>query len=99
MDLLDLAGGCAEGDRARHVGVVAGEPGAEVELDHVALLQQAVAGLVVRLGGVLAEGDDRVERQPVGALVQHQRLELPGDLLLADPDREGLQDARRTPRR
>ena len=78
---LQLGRRRAERDRARHVGVVAAEQRAEVHLDHVALFEQPVRGLVVRLGGVLAERHDRVERRArrrrrAGSSV----LQLPGDL-------------------
>ena len=59
VDLLQLRGGLAERDRARHVGVVATVQGAEVHLDDVAFLEGAVPRLVVRLGRVLTEGHDR----------------------------------------
>ena len=51
-------------------------------------------GLMVGLGGVLAERHDRVERQPVRALVAHRALELPRHLLFGHPDREPVQRPR-----
>ncbi len=38
---LSSVGGLAEGDGASHVGVVAAEQRAEVQLDHVALLERS----------------------------------------------------------
>ena len=58
----------AEGHGPGHVGVVAVDHRAEVHLDHVAFGERAVTRMVVRLGGVLAEGDDRLERECVGAV-------------------------------
>ena len=57
VDLPELGGGLAEGDRARHVGVVAAEQRAEVQLDDVALLE----GAVVRARG---EARPRSRRTP-----------------------------------
>ena len=51
----------AEGDRTRHVGVVAVPARPEIELHHVALLEEAVARRVVRLG------DRDPGPRPVGA--------------------------------
>src|SRR6266511_4268001 len=74
--------GAAEHHRAGHVGAVALDHRAEVEDDQVAAAQRPLARAVVRLGAVLAEGDDRVERRAVAAVAAHADLELPGDLAL-----------------
>src|SRR6266511_1197202 len=55
--------GPPEHHRPGHVRAVAVDARAEVELDQVAASQRAVAGPVMRLGRLLAEGHDRVEGQ------------------------------------
>src|SRR5580765_151710 len=92
MDRAELGRGRPERDRPRHVGVVAGGERPEVELDDVAFREGPVGRLVVRLGRVLSEGPDRIEREPIGALVLHRRLELARDLLLGHTDGEPIQD-------
>lgn len=59
VDALFVVAGFADVDRARGVGAVAVLEAAEVEDDHVAPLDDAVADLVVRVGSVGARGDDR----------------------------------------
>ena len=92
VHLLELGGGFAERHGPRHVGVIAAVQRAEIQLDDVAFVEQAVSGLVVRLGGVLAEGHDRLEAEAVGAVTMQQVLELTGHGQLGHADREGLED-------
>ena len=70
---------------ARHVGVVAAHQGAEVDLDEIAGRQDGVGRPMVRDRGVGAGRHDGLERHPVGAVVQHQRLELAAHLALGAP--------------
>ena len=58
-DLALLGGRFADVDRARRVRAVAVLEAAEVEHDHVAVLDRAVAGLVVRVGAVGARSPRR----------------------------------------
>ena len=62
--------------------MIAGDQRAEVDLDEVAGGQHRVGRAVVRDRRVGARRDDGLERHPVGAVVEHQRLELAADLLL-----------------
>ena len=91
MDLLQLDRRLPERDRAGHVGVVAVDERPHVELDHVALLQDAMARLVMGLGSVLAEGHDRIESEPIRTRLEHQALELPSDPSLRDTESEPVQ--------
>ncbi len=92
VDLPQLGRRRAERDRAGHVGVIAAVEAREVHLDHVALFQHPVRGMVMRLGGLLAERHDRLERQPVRAGATQCVLQLQGDLSLGHADREPFQD-------
>jgi hypothetical protein len=65
--------------------VVALHQGAEVELDDVATAELARGGRVMRLGGVLTERGDGVERQPVAAGLAHRELQLDGQVALGHP--------------
>ena len=51
-----------------------------------------MAGTVVRLGRVLAEADDRVERQAVRAVALHRELSAAAGLPLGRLDDEEIQD-------
>ena len=89
LDDLEDAGQLALGVRvdaegARHVGAVALEGGAEVDDDGVAAGDAPAARVVVRLGRVLAGGDDRLEGGALGAAAAHRRIELEGEVLLGD---------------
>ena len=46
----------------------------------------------MRLGRALAEGHDRIEREPVRPCIEHQALELPGDPPFRDTEGESIQD-------
>ena len=88
-DVVDLAGevvGLAHDDGAGHVRVEGAGVGAEVHDDEVAAAQDAVAGGVVRLGGVGAGGDDGVEGGALGAEAAHAVLEVGGDVPLGAAD-------------
>src|SRR5207342_3593278 len=76
-----LRGRLADVDGARRVRAVPVLGAAEVEHDHVALLDDAIALLVVRVRAVRARGDDReLDR---GVAVRLQELgQLSGDLRL-----------------
>ena len=78
-----------EDDGARHVGVVAVDRGAEVELQEVAVAQHGRVGPVVRDRRVGAGGHDRLERRRLGAEREHPRVELAAHLPLgaAGPQR------------
>src|SRR6478736_8578520 len=62
VHLLELCRGLTERDRAGHVGVIALDERTEIELDHVALLEHTMPGLVMGLGRVLTDSHDRIER-------------------------------------
>ena len=79
MDLAFLVGGFSHVDGARGVGAVAVLQAAEVEDDHVAVLDRAVAGLVVRVGAVRPGADDG-EVDLRMAMVDEQGGEIGGDL-------------------
>ena len=81
-DLVDLAllvGRLADVDRARGVRAVAVLEAAEVEDDHVAVLDHPLAGLVVRVGAVGSGADDGEVDLRVAVLAQ-QRGEVGGDV-------------------
>ena len=71
-----------EDDGAGHVGVVAVDGRAEVELEEVAVAQLGGVGPVVRDRRVGAGGDDRLEGRRLRAERQHPGVELPADLQL-----------------
>ena len=93
VDLPQLGGRGAERDRPGHVGVVALDARAEVELDDVALLEHAVPRVVVRLGGVLPERDDRIEGEVVAPLLEQQALQVARQVSLAHPHAHDVEDA------
>ena len=64
VDLPLPVGGVPEDDGAGHVGVVAVDGRAEVELEEVAVAQHGRVGPVVRDRRVGAGGHDRLERRP-----------------------------------
>src|SRR5580658_4990817 len=77
-----------------HVGAVALERGAEVDDHRVSPVDAPGARVVVRLGRVLAGGDDRLEGRALGPAAPHCRVELQGEVLLGDPlahEREHLE--------
>ena len=76
IDVVLPLRGLAQHERPGHVGVVAGDQRAEVDLHEVARRQFGVGGPVMRDRGVRSRRDDRLERHPVGAVVKHQRLEV-----------------------
>ena len=67
---------------AGHVGVVAADQRAEVDLDEVARRQHCVGRPVVRDRRVGPGRHDGLERHAVGAVVEHQRLEFAAYLFL-----------------
>ena len=88
--------GPAQHDGARAVGVVAVDARAEVGLHQVAGLQDAIGGAVVRDRGVRAGREDRLERDGLGAELEHPPLQVAGDLRLgASLERPGQQALQR----
>ena len=85
VDLPLPVRGVAQDDGAGHVGVVAVDGRAEVELQEVAVAQHGGVGPVVRDGGVGAGGDDRLEGRRLGTQRQHAGVELAADLQLGAP--------------
>ena len=77
---------------------VAADDGARVDDDRVAGLDLAVARAVVRQRRVRAAGDDRLEREPLAAVLAEELLEPPRELALRPPDEallgEGLRRRR-----
>ena len=67
---------------ASHVGVIAAHQGAEVDLHEIAVGQHRVGGPVVRDRRVRTGRHDGFERHAVGAMIEHQRLELAAYLFL-----------------
>ena len=97
-DLVDLAllvGRLADVDRAGRVRAVAVLEAAEVEHDHVAVLDRPLAGLVVRVGAVRARADDGEVDLRVAVLAQ-QLGEIGGDLGLACGRRSGPRGSPRS---
>src|SRR5262245_177502 len=82
VDLPLALGGRPEHHGPGHVRAVAVHPRAEVQLDQIAGAQRPLARAVVRLGRLLAEGDDRVEGERLGAAAAHPDLQVDGDLEL-----------------
>ena len=90
-DLVHLAllvGGLADVDRAARVGAVAVLEAAEVEDDHVALLDRPVARLVVRVGAVRPRADDGEVDLRV-AVREEQRGQVGRHLVLGAARRSG----------
>ncbi len=77
---------------ARHVGVVAADLRPEVEFHEVALRKDRAGRSMVRDRRIGTGGDDRLEGDAVGAVLEHAPFEVAGDLLLGSP---GTQTARR----
>ncbi len=67
---------------AGHVGVVSAHQRTEVDLDEVTRRQHRVGRPVVRDRRVGAGRHDGLERHPVGAVIEHQRLEFAAHLFL-----------------
>src|SRR5690606_24389032 len=84
VDAALLVGGLPDVHGAGGVGAVAVLQAAEVEDDHVAVGDDAVAGLVVRVGAVGAGGDDGEVHAGV-PVPQQQRGEVGGDVGLPAP--------------
>src|SRR6266540_4542664 len=76
-------------ERARAIGAVAADRAAGVDDDGRLGRDLPVAGMGMRHRAVLAGGDDRRERGPVGAELVEELLEPPGELALR-PAREPL---------
>jgi len=87
-------GGRPADQGAGHVRVVAGHPRPEVELDQVPSLQHPVGRLMVGDGGMRAEGDDAVERSPLGARRPHGVHQEPRDLAFSAPRAQLAEDGR-----
>ena len=75
-------GGLAQDEGAGHVGVIAADQRAEVDLDEVAGRKHRLGGPVMRDRRIRPAGHDRLERHAVGAVLEHQRLELAAHLEL-----------------
>ena len=84
VDLALLGTRLAHAHGARHVGVVVVVQGAVVHDDHVALFDDALTGLGVRVGAVGAGGDDGAKREAVCPVREHVVLELDANLLLGE---------------
>ena len=81
--LIDLAlpiGGLAQHKRPGHVGVIAADQGTEVDLDEVAGGQHRIGGPVMRDRRIRPAGHDRLERDAVGAVVEHQGFQFAAHL-------------------
>ena len=96
----------AEHEGAGHVGVVAADQRTEVDLDEVTRRQHRVGRPVMRDRRVGAGRHDGLERRSVGAVLEHQRLQLAADLPLGaarpqaaagSPARPGRRRRPRTP--
>ena len=91
---LELVRQRAGGEGARAVGVVAVDHRAGVDHDRLAGLDRAVGRPRVRLGGVRARGDDRLEGRRVGAVLVEELVQPPRELALGATDEALLGEAR-----